>query len=168
MARTYLLLGGNIGDRAMFLNMARHKIADLIGNVASASSVFETQPWGFVHETAFMNQLIVAETLLEPDQVMQTILKIEQQLGRVRGEKQFIARKVDIDILLYDNRIIHEKDLIIPHPFLEKRRFALEPLAEIEPGLVHPVLKKTIARLLKECDDKLWVQKIENQHLPEI
>ncbi len=162
MAKTYLLLGGNAGNRAMLLNKGRQKISELIGAPLAISSVFETEPWGFIHETPFLNQLVITGTFLEPDKVMQAILEIEQQLGRTRGKKQFISRKIDIDILFYDDRIINTKNIIIPHPLLHKRRFALEPLAEIEPQLVHPVFKKTIARLLTECDDMMRVKKIEN------
>ncbi len=141
----------------MYLKAAKDYIIRLIGNIEKSSSVYETQPWGFVHDTPFLNQLIIAGTLLEPLEVMQTILNIENNLGRVRKKDHYSARTIDIDILFYDNRIINEKDLVIPHPQLHKRRFALEPLAEVEPGLVHPVLKKTVTTLLSECDDPMNV-----------
>jgi 2-amino-4-hydroxy-6-hydroxymethyldihydropteridine diphosphokinase len=161
MAKIYLLLGGNMGDRIAYLKKAGKKIAELIGDIACTSSVYETQPWGFSHETPFLNWLIVAETALEPAEAMRTILDIEQQLGRVREGVELCARTIDIDILFYDERIIIEKDLVIPHPRLHSRRFALEPLAEVERGLVHPVFKKTIDRLLNECTDHLNVQKLD-------
>jgi 2-amino-4-hydroxy-6-hydroxymethyldihydropteridine diphosphokinase len=160
MARIYLLLGGNIGDREEYLGMAKEKIALLIGNLREVSSIFETQPWGFDDEVPFLNQLIIADTLLEPEQAMQVLLKIENRLGRVRDEKKFLSRTIDIDILFYDDRVICKNDLVVPHPQLHNRRFALEPLAELVPGLVHPVFNKTIEHLLKECTDKMAVRKI--------
>ena len=168
MAKIYLLLGGNLGDRITYIKMAGKKIAELIGDIKFTSSVYETQPWGFLHETPFLNWLIVAKTALEPAEAMRTILAIEQQLGRVRKGVEISARVIDIDILFYDDRIIIEKDLVIPHPRLHKRRFALEPLAEMEGELVHPVLKKTINQLLSECTDSLNVMKMDISLLPDI
>ncbi len=168
MAKIYLLLGGNMGDRTGYLKKAGKKIAESIGEIACTSSVYETQPWGFSHETPFLNWLIVAETALEPAEAMRTIMDIEQQLGRVRERMEIMARTIDIDIMFYDDRIIVEKDLVIPHPRLHKRRFALEPLAEVERGLVHPVLGKTIDRLLSECTDSLNVKKIDISLLSDI
>ena len=163
MAKAYLLLGGNLGDRNNYLAMARQSIADMIGDIANISSVFETQPWGFCHETNFLNQLIVVTTTLEPEELLDNILFIEQQLGRIREEKHFTARTIDIDILFYDNRIVNKGNIIIPHPRLHIRRFALEPLAEVEPDLIHPVLKRTIAQLLIGCSDKMKVRKMVSQ-----
>ncbi len=168
MAKIYLLLGGNMGDRIAYLEKAGKKIAGSIGNIVCTSSVYETQPWGFSHEIPFLNWLVIAETALEPAEAMKTILDIERQLGRVREGMEFKARTMDIDILFYDDRIIVEKDLVIPHPRLHKRRFALEPLAEVERELVHPVLRKTIDRLLGECTDNLNVKKMDISLLPDI
>ena len=91
----------------MYLRMARQKIYDLIGNPVSASSVFETQPWGFVHKTNFLNQLIIVRTFLSPEQVMDKIREIEEYLGRIRGKKQYAERTIDIDILFYDDIILN-------------------------------------------------------------
>lgn len=168
MAKIYLLLGGNLGDRIAYLKKAGKKITDSIGDLLCNSSVYETQPWGFSHETPFLNWLVVAGTALEPAEAMKTILDIERQLGRVREGVELKARTIDIDILFYDDRIIVEKDLVIPHPRLHKRRFALEPLAEVERGLVHPVFKKTIDRLLNECTDNLNVRKLDISLLTDI
>jgi 2-amino-4-hydroxy-6-hydroxymethyldihydropteridine diphosphokinase len=160
MAKIYLLLGGNIGNRQRFLERAKEKIASLIGDPVAVSSVFETQPWGFDNGNPFLNQLVIADTRLEPGEVMQEILAIEKELGRVRKNTRYTSRKIDIDILFYNDRVISGKDLVIPHPQLQERRFALEPLAELEPSLLHPVLGKTVARLLAECSDNLEVKKL--------
>ena len=168
MAKIYLLLGGNIGDRVAYLKKAGEKIAGSIGDITCTSSVYETQPWGFSHETPFLNWLIVSETPLEPSEAMKTILDIERQLGRVREGMGFKARTIDIDILFYDDIIISEKDLVIPHPQIHNRRFALEPLAEVEREFVHPVFMKTIDRLLDECPDHLDVRKLDISLLKDI
>ncbi|MGF1583770.1 MAG: 2-amino-4-hydroxy-6-hydroxymethyldihydropteridine diphosphokinase [Bacteroidales bacterium] len=160
MAQIYLLLGGNTGDRTNYLNMAREMIARYIGTVETVSAFYETEPWGFENGNLFLNQLVVANTGLEPGQALEKILKIELQLDRERIEGQYSSRTIDIDILFYEDRVINEKDLVIPHPRLHERRFALEPLAEVVPELTHPVLGKTISRLLEECPDTLMVKKL--------
>lgn len=166
MAGIYLILGGNIGDRASLLEMATKKIAMIIGEIEKVSSVYETEPWGFVHETPFLNQIIKVRTKLKPAEAMRRIIDIEKQLGREREGAQFTARTIDIDILFYNEKIIDTQDLTIPHPRLHKRRFVLEPLAEIDCMLIHPVLKKTIARLLSECTDTMKVKKLKSDLRP--
>lgn len=160
MARIYLLLGSNRGDRLRFLQAAVKKIASRIGPITGSSSVYETEPWGFEDQTQFLNQLIVAGTSLEPAAAMTAIASIEQQLGREREGENYSARTIDIDILFFEERVINTEELVIPHPRLHERRFALEPLAEIEQGLVHPVFKKTVAQLLAECKDTMKVRKV--------
>lgn len=165
MSRAYLLLGSNMGDRELFLGRARQMICAKIGTAAAVSSVYITQPWGFSDETPFLNQLIIAETSLKPEQVMKRILEIEKALGRARRGKQYVARTADIDILFYDDMVVKRKDLVIPHPRLHNRRFALEPLAEVAPELVHPVFNKSALQLLAECRDDLKVEKIAGRQL---
>jgi 2-amino-4-hydroxy-6-hydroxymethyldihydropteridine diphosphokinase len=160
MAQIYLLLGGNMGDRVSYMKMARDKIARHIGILETVSDLYETEPWGFDDKNLFLNQLVVANTGLEPGQVLEKILEIELQLDRKRKKGQYSSRTIDIDILFYENRVINEKDLTIPHPRLHERRFVLEPLAEVAPEMIHPVLGKTISMLLKECPDKLKVKKL--------
>lgn len=160
MARIYLLLGGNTGDRVNYLNMARDMISRHIGNIETVSSVYETEPWGFETGSLFLNQLVISNTDLEPEHALEKILKIELQLDRERKEGQYSSRTIDIDILFYEDKVMDENDLIIPHPRLHERRFALEPLAEVVPKMSHPVLGKTISRLLEECPDKLQVKRL--------
>ncbi len=161
MGGIYLLLGGNIGNRASYLKMAAEKISMLIGKITGKSSVYETEPWGFRHETPFFNQLLITDTRLEPDTLLKALKAIEDKLGRIRSDKEYSARTIDIDILFYNDRIIRQSNLIIPHPELHKRRFALEPLAEVNPTLVHPVFKRTVADLLSECADNSSVRKLQ-------
>jgi 2-amino-4-hydroxy-6-hydroxymethyldihydropteridine diphosphokinase len=160
MALIYLLLGGNTGDRVKYLDMARNEIARHIGKPEAVSSLYETEPWGFDTANLFLNQLVIADTNLDPASALEKILKIELQLKRERKEKQYSSRTIDIDILFYEDRVIAEEGLIIPHPRLHERRFALEPLAEMVPEMLHPVSGKTISRLLEECKDKLQVKRL--------
>jgi len=157
MKRAFLGLGSDLGDRSQNLDDAKTGIKETIGKIIAASSVYETEPWGFKSKTRFLNQVVSVDTDLTPSGLLGRILMIESQLGRLRGEKQYASRKIDIDILLYDNSVMEEASLTIPHPLIHKRRFVLVPLCEIAPDLTHPVLKKSIKYLLKKCPDKCKV-----------
>ena len=164
MAKAYLLLGGNIGNREVYMTIAREKVSRLIGKIERSSSVYETEPWGFNDNNPFLNQVIVSLTSLEPREIMKIIRNIEESLGRVRGKKDhYTARTIDIDILFYDNIVINDHDLVIPHPRLHERRFVLQPLVEIEPELIHPVLNRTISVLNDECADKLQARRLRDE-----
>jgi 2-amino-4-hydroxy-6-hydroxymethyldihydropteridine diphosphokinase len=154
MKKVFLGLGTNMGNRAENLSKAVKSIEIEIGRVLKASSVYETEPWGFHSEEQFLNMVVGVETELTPSALMTKILFIETLLGRERGKKQYVSRVIDIDILLYEDQIIQEKNLIIPHPLMHERRFVLEPLFEIETDLVHPVFGKSIKELLNVCNDK--------------
>ena len=129
------------------------------GNIVSASALYETAAWGNEEQPAFLNQALALDTELNAKQLMRRILKTEKNMGRIREEK-YGPRIIDIDILFYNSAIIREPGLMIPHPELENRRFALVPMHEIAPLVTHPLLKKTIAELLEECPDKLEVHKL--------
>ena len=145
----YLSLGSNLGDRAANLRAARHRLSEL-GTVISASSVYETEPVEVERaQPWFLNCVVAVETELMPKQFHARTLAIEQALGRGRREKETRApRIIDIDIVLFGNSIVKSRALTIPHPGLERRRFVLEPLAEIAPAVRHPVLKQTASELL--------------------
>jgi len=157
MPKLYLLLGGNLGDRTLYLQQARASIATQVGQITRSSKLYETAAWGKTDQPAFLNQVLEVQTALTPEQVLPSINAIEQELGRVRQE-HWGARVIDIDILFYDNLVLQTQRLTIPHPQLHLRRFTLLPLAELAPELVHPVLGKSIKELLEECGDALEVQ----------
>ena len=159
MSRAHLLIGGNLGDRKNNLLTAISLINEQCGTLTRSSSIYETEPWGKTDQPSFLNQALEISTSLNARQLMRKILKIEKEMGRVRKEK-LGPRIIDIDILLYENEIHDLRFLKIPHPEMQKRRFVLVPLAEIDSTLQHPVLKKTIAELLEECPDNLEVRKI--------
>jgi 2-amino-4-hydroxy-6-hydroxymethyldihydropteridine diphosphokinase len=162
MSKVTLMLGSNIDDRFSFLTMAYHEIINKIGQIINYSSIYETEPWGFAHESNFLNQIVISESILSPQILLSEINMIENKMGRTRSNEQYQARTIDIDILFYDNLIFNEKDLIIPHQHISLRRFVLIPLYEIQPEYVHPVLKKTIKQLLEECTDQSDVKLIQS------
>lgn len=157
MSTAYLLIGGNLGNRAAYLQQATGLIGESCGNIVISSAIYETAAWGITAQPAFYNQAIAIETELEPGKLMQALLHIEEIMGRQRTVKMG-PRIIDLDILLVDDFIIDTDLLTLPHPALPARRFALLPLCEIAPSLVHPVLHKTIRQLLAECSDELDVQ----------
>ncbi|MEP6674549.1 MAG: 2-amino-4-hydroxy-6-hydroxymethyldihydropteridine diphosphokinase [Ferruginibacter sp.] len=158
MNTAYLLIGGNMGHRINNIKTAIKKIEQLIGHISRQSSIYETAAWGNRQQPDFLNQVIVVETKLDPAKLMNTILIIEEKMGRIRNKKND-PRVIDIDILFFERMIIDEKDLSVPHPQIQNRKFVLVPLNELSPNLKHPVLKKTIHQLLTICPDKLEVKK---------
>ena len=159
MNNAYLLTGGNLGNREQNLASARELIGQHCGTIIGASSLYETAAWGKTDQPDFLNQALHISTYLNAKQLIRRILKTEKLMGRVREEK-YGPRIIDIDLLLFNNEILNYPFLKIPHPELPNRRFALLPLAEIAPGLVHPVMNKKIAQLLEDCKDQLFVKKI--------
>lgn len=157
MHSVFLLLGSNLGNRVLFLQQAITHIEDEVGQVLTASSVYESPSWGKTDAPAYLNQVIYLQTELSPQLLLHSVLAIEQILGREREEK-WGPRTIDIDILFYDDLIISEKNLQIPHPELHKRGFTLVPLAEIAPELVHPVVNKNILQIKSELKDEFIVK----------
>jgi 2-amino-4-hydroxy-6-hydroxymethyldihydropteridine diphosphokinase len=152
----YLLFGSNLGERAANIANAITLLENQGINTIKLSSLYETEPWGNTEQGKFLNRVGKFRTTAAAAGLMKTILNIEAELGRKRTIK-WAPRVIDIDILFYGNQILSQKDLEIPHPELEKRKFALIPLAEIAPDFVHPVLKKSIKELLAECRDSMSV-----------
>jgi len=156
----YLLIGGNTGDRLHYLQTASEAIKKQCGRIKKASSIYETAAWGILNQNNFLNQALEISTKLSTFELLDCILQIEESMGRVRNEK-YGPRIIDIDILLFNDEIIDARNLKIPHPELPNRRFALQCLCDIAPRKRHPVLNKTIDKLLKDCTDPLSVDKFK-------
>ena len=156
MNKVYLLLGGNIGNRLDNLERAKHLLEKQVGKVIKDSKVYETASWGNTDQPDFLNQVVLIETKLAAEKIMEQILLIEKTMGRVRAKKN-ASRIIDVDILFFNEEVIETKNIIIPHPQIQNRNFVLYPLNELSPQLKHPVLKKTIHDLLLQCDDTLAV-----------
>jgi 2-amino-4-hydroxy-6-hydroxymethyldihydropteridine diphosphokinase len=159
MINVFLLLGGNMGNRLQYLKQAAVEIQNSVGPIAQYSSIYETQAWGKTTEPNYLNQVLLVQTNLMPPVLLETVLQIELKLGRERNQK-WDSRTMDIDVLFYGDDIITAPDLIVPHPELHKRRFTLEPLSEIAPDFIHPLLQKSIQQLKKDLDDCLVVKKL--------
>ena len=148
-----LLTGSDLGNRESNLEMAKNQIAKKIGDILRASEVIESEPWGFESETKFLNQAILIETCLEPLSILGEILKIEELIGRERSSEQWISRLIDVDILCAGDRVFYTSELTIPHKWLHKRPFALEPLSQVV-SWSHPLLKKGYSDILSELVKK--------------
>ncbi len=154
-----LLTGGNIGDTKRYLQQAKKAIETNCGSITMQSSLYQTAAWGQTNQPAFINQCLVVNTKLTAPVLLQTILQIEKELGRERGVR-YGPRTIDIDIIFFNNEIINQPGLHIPHPQMQHRRFVLECVNDVAPKMKHPQLHKTIAQLLAECTDPLAVHKI--------
>jgi len=161
MNRVFLLLGGNLGNKSAIFKEAQNILQKKLGKIVKKSSIYETEPWGFKAKDNFWNQALILETSLSPKNVLKITKETETELGRIREEKRYTSRTIDIDVLFWGNLIIDEPNLEIPHPRMINRRFVLIPLSEIAPEMIHPVFKKTITELLDECTDTLEVEKIK-------
>ena len=153
-----MLLGSNLSGPALQLGLAKAYIAARIGSIMQQSSIYKTAAWGKTDQPDFLNQVLVVQTILTPEKILEMIFETEKKMGRVRTEKN-APRIIDIDILFYNNEIIETKHLSVPHPSLQYRRFVLVPLDELSPELIHPVSHKTIHELLMECTDDLVVKR---------
>jgi 2-amino-4-hydroxy-6-hydroxymethyldihydropteridine diphosphokinase len=162
MNNVYLLIGGNMGNRQQNLEQAIAALNNRTGTVVKQSAVYETAAWGKTDQQAFLNQALLLQTVLPADRLMEELLVIEKSMGRVRLEKNG-PRIIDIDILFFNDAVIHQPSLTIPHPEIQNRRFALEPMADIAQDLVHPVFHATIQELLEVCTDTLPVQKLDQK-----
>ena len=158
MNKAILLIGGNLGDRTGHLKQAVEQISMLVGKVENVSALYETAAWGVVEQPDYLNQGLLVSTEMDALTLLHTVLEIERNIGRICQQK-WGARVIDIDIIFYNNDIIHLSELKIPHPQLQFRQFVLTPLNEIIPEWQHPVLHQTIGTLLQQCTDPLPARK---------
>lgn len=151
-----------MGDAIAHVQYAFTQIQTRIGNIKAASSLYQTAPWGNTNQQNFVNQVLQVDTNLSAQDVLQTLLDIEVQMGRSRNLK-WEPRIIDIDLLFYGSEIIQSENLIVPHPLLHQRRFTLIPLAQIAPNFIHPTFNSSVAQLLASCEDTSEVIKIETE-----
>lgn len=157
MPEVFLGLGSNMGDRERLLRQAIDLLKERVGEVVSLSAFYETEPWGFVSAHTFLNAAALVQTPLSPEEVLRATRLIERELGRTGKSTggSYTDRPIDIDLLLYGNLVLEEDfpddegcfHLSLPHPLMQERQFVMEPLAEIAPETVHPVLHRTFKAL---------------------
>ncbi|MCB9191840.1 MAG: 2-amino-4-hydroxy-6-hydroxymethyldihydropteridine diphosphokinase [Flavobacteriales bacterium] len=145
-----LLTGADLGNRAETLRKAAELVSEHGCTILASSKMIESAPWGFESETVFLNQALLIETELPPTALLEMLIQIELTLGRTRNGQQWSSRTIDIDILCGEKLIHHSEQLVIPHPHLHEREFALEPLCQLVPNWKHPLLGKSYAELLNE------------------
>lgn len=154
MKLIYLSLGSNLGQREQFLQEALKLIQTRIGGIESVSRYYESEAWGFSSAYNFYNCCLSLQTTIEPLPLLDILLEIEQEMGRIREGMGYSDRVIDIDMLLYGDRQLDHPRLKIPHPSMADRRFVLAPLAEIASLLIHPVAGISITKMLQECSDE--------------
>jgi 2-amino-4-hydroxy-6-hydroxymethyldihydropteridine diphosphokinase len=164
MNEVFLCLGGNLGDRLQNLNTAKALIAEGCGKISQLSKIYETEAWGSTSQNKFYNQVIKLKTRLNPEELLTRLLSIEKRLGRVRTRNKNGDRIIDIDILFFNNEHIVQRNIEIPHPRLQLRKFVLKPLCDIAASFIHPLLEKSIEDLLDDCEDDLKVKAVNQFH----
>lgn len=159
----HLLLGGNLGHVRETFSKAEALLADSL-QISRKSSFYESEAWGMESENLFLNQVWVVETHLEPEALLSKILAVESALGRERAkapmEGYYIDRTLDIDILFIQDMVLDSDKLVIPHPKLHLRAFTLQALVEMDPNMIHPILRKSIHNLLENCTDNVRARKL--------
>jgi 2-amino-4-hydroxy-6-hydroxymethyldihydropteridine diphosphokinase len=164
MNEAYLCLGGNLGNCFITFKEACGYIEQKVGKINLYSSVYQSQAWGMNDAPDFYNEVIKFETKLSAQALIIALLDIEKKLGRERAEQieGYQNRIIDIDVLFYNDEVIKTDTLEIPHPRLYLRKFVLEPLCEIAPDYIHPILKKSVTQLVAACADKGQIKKLEH------
>ena len=153
-------IGTNLGNRSANLAAARKSIVSGGCRIRAVSEIYESAPWGYESRNMFYNQCLVLETDLSAEAMLRILQKIESEMGRVQSAGGYADRIIDLDLLFFDNLVMHTGELVLPHPKLEERLFVLRPLAEIAPEKIHPVLGLTVSELLERHSGKDSVQPV--------
>lgn len=157
----YIGLGSNLGDRLGYLDSALKELSTLPNlKIVGMSSVYETEPYGLKQQPEFLNMAVELESNLEPEELFIGLKSIERKLGR-QGSERWGPREIDLDLLYFGERVVKGRELHVPHPEVDRRRFVLGPLNEIASTFTDPVTGKAISKLLAECPDKSAVRKTE-------
>lgn len=157
MQRACFLLGSNLGNRLGLISKALDRLRQDVGGNCKISGVYSTAPWGTHSPEEYLNVAISLDTQYSPEETMQIALQIERELGRIRTGVLNEPRPIDIDLVLFGDLILETEVVTVPHPRMHLRKFVLLPLSEIEPQMVNPVFKMTVAEMLAECPDTLPV-----------
>ena len=158
-----LALGANLGDRIATIRRAIAMLSDSVLHDVRASAMYETEPVGYTDQPSFINMAITGVTTLPASELYHRCKAIELDLGRTPRAK-WHEREIDIDVVLYGENVVHEADLMIPHPRMHERRFVLQPCADIAPAMLHPILHRRVDDLLKDCTDMAAVQRLTLDH----
>lgn len=161
-SRIFIGLGSNVGDRQHYLERARYEMGTVDITVIRQSSIFQSEAWGFVEQSPFLNQVIEINTALSPGQLLNRLKEIEEKLGR-KKRKKWREREIDLDILYFGDRLINSSYLQIPHRYVHERNFVLIPLAEIAGEFKDPASGQTINQMVKSCTDQSIVEKYNSQ-----
>lgn len=154
MNRAYISLGSNTGNKLAYLQKATRMIREKAGPITGASPIYRSPSWGFESDD-FLNACLAIDTTLNPEELLEVLLETERQLGRTRSEGAgYQSRSIDLDILIYGKEIVEGEKLTLPHPHMAARRFVLQPLNDLAPGLEHPKLETTVSALLTQCTDQ--------------
>jgi 2-amino-4-hydroxy-6-hydroxymethyldihydropteridine diphosphokinase len=156
--KVYLSIGGNLGNRKLNLENALIALAKRLGIIVTVSHVYETEPIGFESDKQFLNMVVLIETTLNPQEIIDEIMIIENDLGRRRVADQYISRTMDIDLIFYENQVIYKEGLTVPHPRMHERKFVLIPFCDIAPDFIHPVLHQSIKEILETSKDTSTVK----------
>lgn len=160
MHKVFIGIGGNTGNKQENFQKVHILIENELGKILSGSSIYESAAWGFHSKSKFWNQVLIIETGLIPELLLDKIKNAEKSFGRKQTKSRYTSRPMDIDILYFDDLILKTDKLEIPHPRMELRNFVLVPIAEIAPDKVHPILKLTSIQLLEHSVDKAEVKKV--------